>query len=292
VTEEQRWQGVTCLLALRSVTTSDSRRDTGGQEARRQNSWSFAPGSPFRSMALARFRAFRQFNLDPQPSVVSSPSTLIPPVAEQFFPGDSLHSAIVRSLALARCISIKEVVESFEVFQVVRKETRSSCVADLCCGHGLVGMLMAVFEPRVEAVHLCDPRMPESSARCLEAIVEVAPWMAGRVHYHSVRLENVRDEIGFASALATHACGALTDRCLDVAMGQGCPIAVTPCCYAKRTSAGPPVLVRELGLETAVDTYRTHRLHEGGYHVKWRYLPETVTPMNRVIIATPMRESH
>ena len=36
----------------------------------------------------------------------------------------------------------------------------------------------------------------------------------------------------------------------------------------------------------ATDTDRTYRLHAAGYTVRWRYIPEAITPMNRVLIAT------
>ena len=52
------------------------------------------------------------------------------------------------------------------------------------------------------------------------------------------------------------------------------------------TSSAPPVLMRELGPEMASDTERTCRLHREGYQVKWKYIPEAITPMNRVIVAT------
>lgn len=235
---------------------------------------------------IPSFRAFSQFNQgDPTP-IVASHYGLNRAVADRHFAGDSLQAAIVRSLADARCITTKEVVESFEVFQVVRKDVRSPVVADVCCGHGLAGMLLAAYERQVEAVYLCDPKFPEGSRTCLGAVAQVAPWIAGRVHHHAARLRQMGDEIPFTSALATHACGRLTDECLGLAIERGCAVAVTPCCYNKRTSSAPPVLVRELGIELACDTQRTCRLHREGYKVKWKYIPEAISPMNRVIIAT------
>ncbi len=59
-----------------------------------------------------------------------------------------------------------------------------------------------------------------------------------------------------------------------------------PCCYANGICQASLVLRRELGLKAAIDTHRTYRLNEHGYHVKWMHIPEHVTPMNRVIIAT------
>ncbi len=233
---------------------------------------------------MARFRAFRQFNQSLPAQVVASTYGLNTAVADQYFGGDSLHSVIVRSLAATRCIPIKEVVESFEVFEVVRKDLRAAEIVDLCCGHGLVGLLMAAFERRVERVHLCDRKIPDSAAAVLAAVASVAPWVADKVQHHAMPMYRVGEQVTFASALATHACGRLTDQSVELAMERGCPIAVTPCCYTKRTGVAPPVLQRELGLEIATDTERTLRLHQAGYTVKWKYIPESITPMNRVII--------
>lgn len=240
---------------------------------------------PMESLRIASFKAFSQFNKRLPASVVASHYGLDLRLADRFFAGDSLHCKIVRSLAEDVSLPIKEVVESFEVFQVVRRDLRSPIIADLCCGHGLVGMLLAVFERRIEAVHLCDARFPQSSAKCLQAIEKVAPWIQGRVHHHAGKLKDVGGEVPFTSALATHACGNLTDKCLELAIERRCPIAVTPCCYSRRTSLAPPVLVRELGLETASDAARTCRLEGEGYLVKWKYIPEVISPMNRVIVA-------
>ena len=216
--------------------------------------------------------------------MLASPSTLNRYIADKHFAGDTLHSLIVRALGDARCISVKEVVESFEVFQRLRKPIRSKYVMDLCCGHGLVGMLMVIFEPDVESVTLCDRRIPESSHRCLAAIESVAPWVKGRVRHEVGSIKKLADTEA-RSMLSAHACGALTDHALTAAIERQCPVAVTPCCYANGICQAPPVLRRELGLKAAIDTHRTYRLNEHGYHVKWMHIPEHVTPMNRVIIS-------
>lgn len=237
------------------------------------------------SLKIASFRSFTQFNQRLPQSIAASDYGLNLKLADRFFGGDTLHSKIVRSLAESVSLPLKELVESFEVFQVVRRDLRSPIIADLCCGHGLVGMLLAVFERRIEAVHLCDARFPQSSTKCLQAIEKVAPWIQGKVHHHVGKLKDVGDQLPFTSALATHACGTLTDKCLELAIERGCSIAVTPCCYSRRTSLAPPVLVRELGIERASDAARTCRLEGEGYLVKWKYIAEAISPMNRVIVA-------
>ena len=45
---------------------------------------------------------------------------------------------------------MKELVEAFEFFAAVRKDLRARSLADLCAGHGLVGVLFALHERRLE----------------------------------------------------------------------------------------------------------------------------------------------
>ena len=158
---------------------------------------------------MTSFRAFKQFNQGLPSEIIASTYGLNLAVADRHFPGDGLHAAIVRSLARSRCIPIKEVVESFEVFEVVRRDIRSRLLVDLCCGHGLVGMLMAAFERSVEAVHLCDRKIPASSVSALVAMATVAPWVTDKVHHHATKLDYVGEQISFTSVLATHACGSI-----------------------------------------------------------------------------------
>ena len=65
-----------------------------------------------------------------------------------------------------------------EFFERVRTRMRAKSIADLCCGHGLTGLLFAAFERDVEHVTLIDYRKPKSYEVLLEAISEVAPLSA------------------------------------------------------------------------------------------------------------------
>ncbi|MEM9408868.1 MAG: hypothetical protein AAGA81_22750, partial [Acidobacteriota bacterium] len=51
-----------------------------------------------------------------------------------------------------------------------------------------------------------------------------------------------------------------------------------------------PVGLRQaLGDDVAYDVHRTYALENQGYQVRWREIPEEITPMNRVLIAVPRR---
>ena len=97
------------------------------------------------SMNKDQYKCFRQFNQLPLRSLASSRSYISPGIANRYFPSDGLQDKLVRALGAQKAIPIKEIFESFEFFQRVRKRVRARCVSDLCCGHGLTGILFALL---------------------------------------------------------------------------------------------------------------------------------------------------
>ena len=87
--------------------------------------------------------------------------------------------------------------------------------------------------------------------------------------------------------LGVHACGTLTDTCLEIATELGGPVAVMPCCRAHAKSPAPMGLRAALGEDVAYDVDRTYALEARGYGVRWREIPAAITPMNRVLIGVP-----
>ena len=237
------------------------------------------------SAPSASFKCFRQFNGADFGALLSSHSALKQPIADRHFPTDSLQDKLVRELAGERTIAIKEVLECFEFFERVRKEIRAPCVVDLCCGHGLLGILFALFERRVERVILTDERQPASYDMLMAASIRVGPWIEKKVEYcvGPIGTAHERLEAG-ASVVGNHACGALTDHCIDCAIRLKGSVAVMPCCYRRSACEAPLALQLALGVEAASDVDRTYRLREAGYHVRWTHIPEQITPMNRILI--------
>lgn len=205
------------------------------------------------------------------------------------FSGDSMPERVVRALARARALPIKEVAEAFEFFAIVRRHLRRApCLADLCCGHGLAGLLFAIFERQTEEVVLWDKRRPPNFEPVLDACTEVAPWIQSKVRYVEAPLERIVGSLPAGTAtLSVHACGKLTDRALEVGVRLGGPLAAMPCCRDHTHSAAPPGLREALGEDVAYDVARTYRLEEQGYQVRWREIAEEITPMNRVLIGVP-----
>lgn len=241
-------------------------------------------------MSLA-FRAFIQFNHTPADALVSSTSRLSPHSGRETFGGTSLPDRCARALVEAYALPVKEIVESFEMFERVRDVARKPTMIDLCAGHGLLGVVFAAFERSVERVVLIDRATPKNHERVMAAMAEVAPWVKKKVERRTVDAEGweaaVKEVGEEAAVVSAHACGELTDQVLAAAVSSRLPVAVMPCCYPWRTCPGPDVLRGALGVELAHDVDRTYRLERQGYRVLWRRIPESITKMNRIIVGRP-----
>lgn len=234
-----------------------------------------------------RYKSFRKFNETPIGALASSRSSIKPRITARHFNSDSLPDRFVRALADQHALPTKEILESFEFFERVRKHVRSPCVTDLCCGHGLTGILFALFERSVERVLLIDRQQPASHAKALDAAIHVGPWVADKVRYQTARMTEVKQLLEpQSSVIAIHACGTLTDRSIDCALAAGGAVALMPCCYPDRGCKAPAALQLSLGTRLAFDIDRTYRLEAAGYHVRWDAIPEEITSMNRVLIGS------
>ncbi len=203
----------------------------------------------------------------------------------RWFPGDLLSAVFARALCEHRAIPFKEVLESFEFYACVRNQIRAPNLADLCCGHGLVGILFAMFERQVERVSLIDKVRPASFDTALAAATEVAPWVTEKIRYLECDLENANEHLPKGtSVVGVHACGERTDQCIEHAIKSRGSVAVLPCCRHHAPHPSPPSIKQAIGGDLAIDVDRTYRLHNAGYRVKWDAIPPTITPMNRVLI--------
>ncbi len=239
---------------------------------------------------MVAFKTFRRFN-DPALRPLAGVRARIDGRAPEYFGSESLPDKLVCALGRRKALPIKEIFESFEFFARVRRRLRAPHVADLCCGHGLTGALFAVFEgDTVERVTLLDKRRPDNHDQVLEALKEVAPWAVGRLEFVQAPVSRAGSILSQgASVVGVHACGARTDRCLDVALEKGGAVAVMPCCYFKTTPAAPRAVRSALGAEIATDVHRTYRLEAAGYTVQWSAIPEEISSMNRIIVGVKGR---
>lgn len=238
-------------------------------------------------IANSRFKFLPQLNDLQRTEWLSSRQKFHAELANEYFASDKLQDKFLRAIADARLLPIKEVLESFEFFARIRKSIRSKTVADLCCGHGLLGILFAMFERDVERVILIDQDEPESRQKLIVVATAVAPWITDKVDNREAKI-SIKDtwiEPGI-SIVSAHACGVLSDLCIDIAIQSGGPIAILPCCYPKSACSAPLSLRTQFGLGTAFDIDRTYRLESAGYQIRWGSIPKEITPMNRIIYGT------
>ncbi len=234
------------------------------------------------------FRLLDGFNAPELARHAGSRTRILNTAAAAYFDSDRLADRLFRALASLRTVRIKELVEAFEFYAVARKHVRAGTIVDLCCGHGLVGLLFAAFDRDVHRVLLNDRRQPQSFETIFACVAETVPRVADRVSFLEGSLDAARAATPRgAGVVAVHACGSLTDDCLDVALEARGPVAVLPCCRSKARNPAPRSLRRALGNDVAYDVHRTYRLEDRGYRVRWGEIPAEVTPMNRVLSAVP-----
>jgi hypothetical protein len=208
-------------------------------------------------------------------------------VVERYFASDRLTDRFIRALIDGHAIRWKEILESFEFFYQTRKYLRRSSMADVCCGHGLIGILFALLEEKVEKVLLADIEIPPKLPSILDIAIRLGPWVKEKITISKAEIEALHSQVSPGTAIVSaHGCGSLTDQALDLAISVGGPVAAMPCCCHPRSPDAPAILYRELGVKDGVDVHRTYRLNDAGYEVLWKYIPEEITPMNRIILGT------
>jgi len=201
------------------------------------------------------------------------------------FPGDTLFDRIARAVCHAGCLPRKELFEAWEVARRVRRRFRGGRVVDLACGHGLLaGILLLLDDSSPQAIAI-DRRLPESAAK-LQAVLEVEwPRIAGRVELREGEIESLKlgaDDL----VVSVHACGALTDRVLELAIAARARLAVLPCCHDLQ-SCDDGGLRGWLDGPLAIDATRAARLRAAGYRVLTQIIPAEITPKNRLLLAEP-----
>lgn len=235
---------------------------------------------------MSRFRVFKAYNRT-EPNRLAWRRRLGPSALQQL-EQKGRTGAVLRALAQEPCLKIKEVLESFEVHACIKRRLPYPRIIDLCCGHGLTGMLFAIFNPNVTEVLLLDVQESDNSRVARRLLEEAFPEIKGRIRRLVLSLEDFTVELSRETALiAVHACGSQTDRCLDLAIQHQRPIAAVPCCYTGTGKDAPYALRKALGGPMATDIGRTYRLEEQGFVVEWDTIPDLITPKNRVILAHP-----
>jgi hypothetical protein len=217
----------------------------------------------------------------------------IPDPTLELFHGDSLMNRFARALAAKKAIDRKEFFEACEFFARVRSKLRADegvgILVDCAGGHGLVGTLAAIFMFRqFNRIIIRDPKKPKAFDAVVEAAVEVAPWVEGRIVFEQAWIGPMHGALPRGCAIVgVHGCRDLTDKIIAAAADADArAVALMPCCYKSTAADAPEALRLSLGVPLAADVHRTYVLEQLGFTVKWSAIPTCISPMNRIILAS------
>ena len=203
------------------------------------------------------------------------------------FPDASLFHRVARAVCHAGCLPRKELYEAWEMARRIRRLFRGGRIVDLAGGHGLLAQTLLILDNSSPSALVVDTSLPRSSGRLHQALVDAWPRLRGRVVFEQRPLESVAlsdDDL----VVSAHACGALADLVLDRASAVRARVAVLPCCHnLAANDAGP--LSGWMDGALAVDVMRAVSLERRDYHVRTLTIPDSITPKNRLLVASPMK---
>jgi hypothetical protein len=201
------------------------------------------------------------------------------------FPDDTLFHRVARAVCHAGCLPRKELYEAWEMARRVRRLFRGGRIIDLGAGHGLLAEIMLLLDDSSPDALVVDKALPASTGKVYEAVVQAWPRLAGRVTFVQSAIDDV-DIHSTDVVVSSHACGALTDLVLDLAVAARARVAVLPCCHdlAVGDAGG---LSGWVDGPVAIDIVRAMRLTQRGYRIWTQAIPADITPKNRLLLGAP-----
>ena len=200
------------------------------------------------------------------------------------FTGNTLFDRVARAVCEAGCLPRKELYEAWEVARRARRGFRGGRVIDLGAGHGLLAHLMLLLDDSSPMALAVDRKVPKSASRIHDVLVRTWPRLAGRVEFVTGGPEAVAIQPGDV-VVSCHACGAFADQVLEAAASASARMAVLPCCHDVET-CDTGDLTGWMDPALAIDAVRVMRLRGLGYRVRTQKIPESITPKNRLILAS------
>ena len=202
------------------------------------------------------------------------------------FSGDTLFQRIGRAVCGAGCLPRKELYEAWEVARRARRVFRGGRVVDLGAGHGLLAHILLLLDDSSPVATVVDTNLPSSSAAVHAAIVATWPRLGGRIAFVRDRFESVAVHAGDL-VVSSHACGALTDRVLEIAVAARARVAVLPCCHEHGGDEMAVELSGWVDGSLAIDLRRATGLQHAGYRIWTQSIAAAVTPKNRLLLGRP-----
>jgi hypothetical protein len=198
---------------------------------------------------------------------------------------------IARLICTSKSIRLKELLESVEFYLKIKKHlAKTKKVKDLCCGHGLVGLLIACLEEQVEEVELIDIRFTPAHQRLYDSLLGSYPQLQSKLKRREAKLSDLlkaQEQITDCFLLGVHACGQQSDLLLDLSKKHHLPSAIMPCCYPPKIKEKYEFLRDILGVVLTLDIQRTQELQALGFQVQWLAISPKITQMNRLILSLP-----
>ena len=167
----------------------------------------------------------------------------------------------------------------------VRRLFRGGRVLDVAGGHGLLAQIMLLLDDSSPRALVIDKALPPSTTKLHNVLVETWPRLEGRVEFIAADINDIEISSGDV-VVSSHACGALTDRVLDRAVGAGARVAVMPCCH-NLDSGDTGGLSGWVESAVAIDIVRAARLARQGYRIWTQAIPPEITPKNRLLLGAP-----
>jgi hypothetical protein len=202
------------------------------------------------------------------------------------FPDDTLFHRLARAVCRAGCLPRKELYEGWEVARRVRRHFRGGRVVDLGAGHGLLAHVMLLLDDSSPEAMIVDRAIPASSATLHQALVDTWPRLSGRMIFVSGAFDVLALQATDV-VVSSHACGAATDRVLQLAVAARARVAVLPCCH-HLAAAEARALSGWVDGPLAIDLARAIRLQQQGYRIWTQSIPAAVTPKNRLLLGSPL----
>ena len=214
---------------------------------------------------------------------------------------DALFDRFARTICAAKAVPRKELFEAWVMALYVHQQFPNvHRIADLACGHGLVSWALLLLynntsSRRYHTSAVCiDTRMPSSADKVAEAMLREWPDLEDSWDY----VEGSIDDIVPAPStllVAVHACGILSDKVISLALRGNAPVALVPCCHTKKSLSidqrlqmkEDSLTLEDFDLSTYIDNRRFDRLQNSGMDVQEVFLPQIITPKNRVFLASP-----
>lgn len=129
-----------------------------------------------------------------------------------------------------------------------------------------------------------DLRLPPSANKLSDALATTWPRLRERVAFATTPPRVEASDV----VVSCHACGALTDEVLELAVAAGARVAVMPCCHDSKTlDAGG--LCGWMDPALAIDATRAARLRSRGYQVWTQAISDDITPKNRLLLGAPVQ---